>query len=90
MKTLNLNVKRIYFERVRDGEKSEEYRLVTPYWHKRLVGRQYDQIRYCLGYPRAGNSERTLIFPYRGFNIKIVTHEHFGEKPVQVFAIPLQ
>jgi ASC-1-like (ASCH) protein len=36
MKTLHLSLKREYFEAIRAGTKTEEYRLCTPYWQRRL------------------------------------------------------
>ena len=43
MKTLHLPLKRCYFEQIRDGSKPEEYRLCTPFWHRRLEGRTFAQ-----------------------------------------------
>lgn len=34
---LPLVVKRKWFDMIASGEKSEEYRLVTPYWEKRII-----------------------------------------------------
>lgn len=87
MSTLVLPLKREYFEQIRDGTKTEEYRLVTPYWSKRLQGRQYDSIVLTLGYPAAADAARRLRRPWRGFTIKTIQHPHFGPEPVRVFAI---
>ena len=38
MTTLYLPLKREYFEAIRDGTKTEEFRLCTPHWAKRLEG----------------------------------------------------
>lgn len=35
---------------IASGEKREEYREMKPYWHKRLMGKQYDAIRFRNGY----------------------------------------
>lgn len=37
-KVLTLNLKRKYWEQIRDGEKHMEYREIKPYWTKRLLG----------------------------------------------------
>jgi hypothetical protein len=87
MADLILPVKRIYFEQMREGTKSDEFRLVTPYWTKRLVGRSYDRVIVTLGYPKADDAERRLVRPWRGFKRQTITHEHFGPQPVEVFAI---
>ena len=44
MKILHLNLYRKYFDQILKGEKTTEYREVTPYWSKRLEGRYYDVI----------------------------------------------
>lgn len=87
MSDLVLPVKRIYFEQMRDGAKLAEYRRTTPFWTKRLVGREYDSVIITLGYPKRGDPERTLVFPWRGYSVQTITHPHFGDHPVEVFAI---
>jgi hypothetical protein len=89
IKVLHLNVKGIYFDAYVDGTKKEEYRLVTDFWKKRLVDRHYDVIKYKKGYPSSDDESRTKILPYNGYEIKTITHEHFGDEPVEVFAIRL-
>lgn len=87
MRTLTLSLKREYFEAIRDGIKWEEFRRCTPYWRKRLEGKQFDLIELTLGYPARGDHERRLVRLWRGFTIKTITHPHFGPDPVEVFAI---
>ena len=84
---LNLPLKREYFEAIRNGSKLEEYRLCTPFWRKRLEGREFDQVVLTLGYPARDNQARRLVRTWRVFTIKTITHPHFGPDPVQVFAI---
>ena len=87
MKTLRLALKGIYFDQIKSGEKTEEFRLLTPYWAKRLEGRVYDQIELTRGYPARADLEKRLIRPWRGFRKITLTHEHFGPEPVEVYAI---
>lgn len=87
MPVLHLNLKAEYFDAIASGEKCEEYRLATSYWARRLVARQFDGIVLKKGYPKRGDSSRTLTRPWAGFSIKTITHPHFGHAPVQVFAI---
>ncbi|SFB74710.1 hypothetical protein SAMN05216344_102216 [Polaromonas sp. OV174] len=87
MKTLTLPVKGIYFDQIKAGTKTEEYRLITPHWRKRLEGRTYDQVVITWGYPNRDDAERRLTFPWRGYEVKTIQHEHFGPEPVEVFAI---
>ena len=86
-KTLHLSLKAEYFEQIRDGAKTEEFRRCTPYWGKRLEGREYTDIVLTLGYPKRDDHTRRITRPWRGFVIKTITHPHFGPYPVQVYAI---
>lgn len=87
MNDLILPVKRVYFEQMRDGSKTEEFRLVTPFWTRRLAGRTYARLIITLGYPKKGDPARTLVFPWRGCRTRTLTHPHFGDQPVMVYAI---
>jgi hypothetical protein len=85
--TLVLPLKAVYFEQIKAGTKPREYRLTTPYWRKRLEGRDYDTIVLTLGYPAAEDTGRRLRRKWRGYSIETIRHPHFGAEPVQVFAI---
>lgn len=89
MADLILPLKREYFEAIREGTKTEEYRLCTPYWQKRLASPfgLYDRIVLTLGYPKRGDESRRIIRPWQGYTIKTITHPHFGSEPVTVYAI---
>lgn len=89
MKTLTLHLKAIYFEQIKAGTKTQEFRLRTPYWRKRLEGREYNFVVVTLGYPARDDTERRLAFPWRGYKVKTIKHEHFGPASVEVFAINL-
>ena len=91
MADLILPLKREYFEAIRDGTKTEEYRLCTPYWKKRLAAKfdGYDSVVLTLGYPARDDHTRRLVRPWQGYSIKTITHPHFGPDPVQVYAIPV-
>jgi hypothetical protein len=66
MRILYLGVKGCYFNDIQSGEKTEEYRLCTPYWTKRIACREYDGVEVIWGYPKAGDRGRTLSRPWRG------------------------
>lgn len=91
---LHLHVKTEYFNRIRDGSKVEEYRLHTAYWVKRLVEissgakRAFDGIVIYNAYKPG--PENRMEFPWRGWNLKGITHPHFGPDEVTVFAIKLE
>lgn len=87
MADLTLALNGEYFDAIRDGEKIEEFRLLTPYWRKRIEGRSYDRIVLTRGYPSRDDHARRLVLPWRGYRIMTITHVHFGPDPVEVFAI---
>lgn len=90
MRTLQLAVKREYFEQIKSGEKKHENRLRNDYWSKRLCNRDYDRVVITLGYPSRDDHERILTFPWHGYISRTIIHKHFGDNPVDVFAIILE
>lgn len=91
MADLILPLKREYFEAIRDGIKTEEYRLCTPYWQRRMAKSiTFDRLILTLGYPKADDESRRIVRPWRGFTNKTITHPHFGPEPVQVYAIDVR
>lgn len=76
-----------YFEAIKEGAKLEEYRLMTPYWRKRLEGRRYDRTVLTKGYPPRDDIHRRLSLPWRGLRVTTIKHPHFGPEPVEVYAI---
>ncbi len=87
---LHLNVKAIYFDEHVAGDKVYEYRLYNEYWKKRLIGQRYDKIYYKSGYPKKGDTKKIRVMPYHGYTVTKRQHPHFGDKPVEVFAIKLE
>ena len=87
---LTLHLKHEYYDQIKFGQKTEEYRLITPYWVKRLVGRRYDVIHIWRGYPPKTAIQLRLTRPWRGCAIKTIIHPHFGDDPVVVFAINVE
>jgi hypothetical protein len=90
MTTLTLHLKKQYFDAIADGIKIEEYRRITPYWKKRIEGKNYETITLLCGYPRRGDESKTLILPWRGYEPIGITHPHFGKFPVDVYAIRVE
>ncbi|EHK65254.1 ASCH domain-containing protein [Achromobacter arsenitoxydans] len=101
MADLHLALKGEYFDAIRAGTKTEEYRLCTAYWSRRLEDRdladslehgfgRYKNIVLTRGYPRRDDTERRLVVPWNGFTIKTITHPHFGPDPVGVYAIDVR
>jgi len=83
-KILHLHVRYKYFDQVKAGTKTKEYRVVKRYWNK-ILSKQYDEIYYWKGY-----TKEKLIFKYNGYNTELITHEEFGKKLILVFAIKLE
>jgi len=83
---LHLRLKSCYFNDIRAGVKPFEYRLMTDYWSKRIVDREYDRVIFHDAYKKA-SPETMIIQPYRGYEIQTITHDHFGPDPVTVFAV---
>jgi hypothetical protein len=88
--TLVLPLKAEYFHAIKSGEKTEEYRLYSEYWYRRLVLRDFDRIVLTLGYPKRDDHARRLILPWRGYVIRMIQHPQFGAEPVRVFAIDVR
>lgn len=86
-RVLRLPVKAEYFEQIKSGEKKEEYRLVSSYWCRRLQCKEFDEIVLTKGYPPKSSKSRHLKRPWRGCEMKFITHPHFGPEPVKVYAI---
>lgn len=86
MAKLFMTIKREYFDEIKAGTKTEEYRLVKPHWINKLVGKEYTHIifqnRYSTDAPR-------IEVEYLGYEIKNITHEFFGDEEISVFALKL-
>lgn len=89
MGDLIIPVKGIYFDDIKAGTKSHEFRLRTAFWQKRLEGREYRHVVMTRGYPKGGGveGETRLTRKFKGYLRQTITHPHFGPDPVEVFAI---
>ena len=90
---LVLHVKGKYFDQIKSGEKTEEYREIKPYWKKRLFGKSYAGIVIMRGYPKfsamCSDNCMDFIWDPAYVQIKTIQHDEFGAVPVEVFAIKL-
>ncbi len=84
---LHLNLKGDYFDAIVKGEKLEEYRLYTEYWKKRLLEKCFERIILKRGYTKKEETEKYAVRPWKGYTVKNMKHQYFGDKPVTVFAI---
>lgn len=84
---LQIAVNGEYFDQIKAKTKPFEYRLNNTFWQRRLVGRDYDRLILTRGYPKKGDPDRTLNFPYKGYEMQTISHKHFQNKEEEVFAI---
>lgn len=91
---LHLHVRTCYFDQIKAGTKTEEYRLHNAHWIRTLVEmpsgakREFDGITIYNAYKPG--PENRLQFPWRGWTRKPLQHPHFGPEEVTVFAIKLE
>lgn len=85
---LTLHLKTQYFDQIKAGTKTVEYRLKTPYWEKRLRT-PHTHVEICKGYPKRGDQTRRLLKCIKYVLVETITHPEFGDLPVEVFAIYL-
>ena len=86
MADLHLNLNGIYFDQIKAGTKTVEYRLASK-WQKRLEGKTFDRVYFKRGYPKSNDLERIIERPWRGYELQTIKHPHFGVEPVIVCAI---
>lgn len=91
MSDLRIAVKKKYFDEIKAGIKTEEYRLFNEYWKKRLLDtkKEYKTVTVTMGYPKKGDKERQLTYPFIQPPLKKIHHREFGGEHVAVFAIPV-
>ena len=88
---LILHLKGIFFDQIKAGIKSEEYREVKPYWITRLEGKTFSSVIIIRGYPAYPLIIPTnrLDFPWRGYEKKIIFFP-LTDKRTYVYAIKLE
>lgn len=87
MAGLHLALKGEYFDAIKAGTKTEEYRMVCPFWAMRIEGREFQRVILTRGYPKRTDWSCRLDLPWRGYTVKTITHPHFGNVPIEVYAI---
>jgi len=92
---LTLHLKGKWWEQIRDGEKHNELRRCDVPQNKRSLEnsdgtlREYDEVHLWIGYPPKAETHKLLIRGFGGVTKTVITHEHFGPDPVEVFDIKL-
>lgn len=68
---LTFNLKKEWFEKIKTGEKTHEYRKMSPYWNKRINNLLKNatereritgiKVCFCLGYPSKNDRQKRLF-----------------------------
>jgi len=84
---LKLHVKSVYFNQIKSGEKTEEYRDYYK-WRLKILGENFDQVWIYDAYKKK-SPDTIMKFLWNGAPVKIIVHPHFGMRRTRVFAIGL-
>lgn len=81
MNSLHLTLTKKWFDKIASGRKTHEFRLVKPYWTKRLEGKHYDRVVFKNGYRRDSPTIRVEFtglsrFTFKGVNLYVI---HLGK-----------
>jgi len=68
---LTFNLKKEWFEKIKSGEKTHEYREANIYWQKRLWTKIYigHTICFACGYPKKDDKEKRLYAKVKDFKM---------------------
>jgi hypothetical protein len=94
MRTLHLTVKKKWFDMELSGEKTEEYRAMTPYWEKRLYHKLYPRIMQYREYDtvqvRNGYAKNAPVFERECLGVTAgMGNPEWGAPDYPVFIIKL-
>ena len=105
MATLTLTLKKKWFDMIKSGIKTEEYREIKPFWTKRLmqssikfvpnekhvectvIPKQYDTLVFTLGYPKADDMSRRMVFKNTKIEIRTGNPDWGAEKDKMYYVI---
>ncbi len=85
-KVLYLPLKKEWFEMIKSGEKTEEYRDIKEYWKKRLFNHGYEYVELTLGYPKSDDFEKRIRFKIKSIKIGPGI-ERFGAEPRKLYYV---
>lgn len=86
---LHLHLRAEYFDAIKAGTKTEEYRSCSNFYARQLEQAPFAGIVLYRGYPKADDTSRVIKRPWRGYSERIITHPQFGPRPIRVFVIPV-
>lgn len=65
------NLKKEWFEKIKSGEKTHEYREAKPYWNKRASEFEVGSIIcFACGYPKASQTAKRMLAVVMGVTIR--------------------
>ena len=67
MKILHMTLKKKWFDLIRSGKKTIEYREIKPYWRARLIGKDFDAIEFRNGY---GKNKPSFIIELKKIGVE--------------------
>ena len=83
---LYLSLKEIWYRLIEAGIKIEEYREITEYWTKRLVGKHYDFVEFTLGYPKSNDLSRRMRYRLDGIEVR-TGNPDWGAEPGKIYYV---
>lgn len=86
MKILYLTLKKKWFDLIKSGEKTEEYREIKPYWEKRFEGISSGKLHFKNGYSKKAPH---FIIELKGIEIREGKEEWGAEKGKKYFVLKL-
>ena len=86
-KILHIPLNGEFFDDIKADKKPFEFRLDNPFWRKRLINKEYDEVWFKRGYPKKTDADKIIKRKYLGYEKKHIKHKHFGDDLVLVFAI---
>lgn len=67
---ITLHLKKQWFDKIKSGEKTHEYREVKPYWTKTFYGNLTGtKIAFACGYPKVNQTEKWLFAKVKSMKI---------------------
>lgn len=86
MNALHLVLKKKWFDLIKSGQKTEEYREIKPYWEKRLKDKNFDCICFKNGYSAEAPK---FYIELKDINIDVGKEEWGAEKGKKYFVLKL-
>lgn len=83
-KSLFLTIKKEYFDAILSSEKTEEYRVVSPFYKSRIENKEYTHIILQNGY---SSKSKKLKAEYLGYEIRKVETKIYGNTEVYVLKL---